>query len=363
MHTLALVVAGTTCFFALWLAGCVLSCGVTRLWLVTSSGQSAARLARALLYAILLPLLVAVSLAAHATWTAGRCSLVEQEFGLVGPCAHATRHLCAHVSNAMARLTQGAAWGGFALVVLLAGVVGLIVACSLVQWRRRRSRWTLLPPSRKLRAAMTHANTHKGLDYRETSDDIPGAVLVGWLKPRCLVAQSLVKSATLAELRMVLRHEIAHAVRRDNLTRAMVSVCRKILFFFPPAQWLCREWEKYVEFACDDAAVRKPQDALHLASALVKVCRSSAQRAAQATALIGEWSTVEQRVRRLVRWSHAQNLPSTVSSLSSILHSPFSILLLLCTALLLAALGWTLAAALGLSLHCAVETLARLTSG
>lgn len=356
MHTIALLVAGTTCFFALWLMGCALSGGAVRLWFALSPAPSAARQARALLTAIVLPLLLAGLLSAHATWTAATCSLVEQERSLVGPCVHATRHLCAHVSEAMTRLTQGAAWGGIALAVLLVGVVALIVVCSIVQSRRRRVRWAEIPPSRKLRKAMTQTSERHGvrsLPFFETSDAVPGAVLVGWFNLRCLVAKSLVKAATPAELRAVLRHELAHAARRDNLARMVVNACRKLLFFFPPAQWLCREWEKCVEFACDDAAVQTPQDALHLASALVKACRSSAH-AAQVMALIGEWSTVEQRVRRLIRQS--QRRPSSVSST----RGKGFLALLLVSAMLLTLIAWTLITLFDLSLHCAVETLVRL---
>jgi beta-lactamase regulating signal transducer with metallopeptidase domain len=355
MHTLALLVAGTTCFSALCLMGCALSYGAARLWLTLSRTPSAARQAGALLGAILLPFLIAGGLAAHATWTAATCSLVEQERGLVGPCVHATRHICAHVSEAIARLTQGAAWGGFVLAAILVGIIALIVVCSVVQSRCRPSRWTPLPPSRKLRAAIAQVEVGSSLRFSETSHDVPGAALVGWFKPRCFVAQSLVKDATTAELCVALRHEIAHALRRDNLARVVVNFCRKLLFFFPPAQWLCREWEKQVEFACDDAAVRTPQDALRLASVLVKACRSTSRIAAPTTALIGEWSTVEQRVRRLVRQSKTQDVPSRISPSVSLPLGLFT------AALLLIFVG-ILAASFDLSLHCAVETLARLVS-
>jgi beta-lactamase regulating signal transducer with metallopeptidase domain len=205
-----------------------------------------------------------------------------------------------------------------------------------------------MPPSRKLRKVIVQTDAHKGLCYHETPDDIPGAAMVGWFKPRCLVAQSFVRTANVPELCVALRHELAHAARRDNLARVVVNLCRKLLFFFPPARWLCREWEKYVEFACDDAAVQTPQDALHLASALVKACRSSA-RVVPATALIGEWSTVEQRVRRLL-----------VGNLKSELRTPNSELFLLLFAVVsFVVFAWTVAASFNLSLHCAVETLAR----
>jgi len=358
MHTVALLVAGTTCFFALWLGGGALSGGAARLWCALSPASSAARQARALLTAIVLPLLLAGLLSAHATWTAARCALVGQERGLVGPCVHATRHLCAHVSNAMTQLTQGAAWGGAALAVLLGGIVALIVVASLVQSRRHRSRWMEMPPSRKLRRALSQVTGKGHIPCFETAAGIAGAAMVGWFKPRCLVAQSFVRAAHIPELRVALRHELAHAARRDNLARVVVNLCRQLLFFFPPVLWLCREWEKSVEFACDDAAAQTPQDALHLASALVKACRLSA-RGGSATALIGEWSTVEQRVQRLIRQSHTHDAPLRYrrGSVSSAV---------LFTRLFVAApfivLTWTLAASFDLSLHCAVETLARLAS-
>lgn len=374
MHTLALLVAGTTCFFALWLMGCALSGGAMRMWFALSPVSSAARQARALWTAIILPLLLAGLLSAHATWTAATCSLVEQERSLVGPCVHATRHLCAHVSEAMTRLTQGVAWGGMALAALLVGVVTLIIICSIVQSRRPRACWTERPPSRKLRKAIVQTAEQHGvrsLQIFETPDDVPGAAIVGWFKPRCLVAQSFVRAANVPELRVVLRHELAHVARRDNLARLVVNACRKLLFFFPPARWLCREWDKCVEFACDDAAVQTPQDALHLASALVKACRSSAHAMGRTAALMGEWSSVEQRVRRLLvgnlqssmngdfRQVPAPRRAPRVGTATRHPQSELSLRLIAATSFFV--LAWTVAISFDLSLHCAIETLARLT--
>ncbi|MCS6861275.1 MAG: M56 family metallopeptidase, partial [Abditibacteriales bacterium] len=215
-----------------------------------------------------------------------------------------------------------------------------------------RVRWTVMPPSRKLRKAIAQTSGPRDVHAPpifETAEDIPGAAMVGWFKPRCLVAQSFVKAANVAELRVALRHELAHAARRDNLVRVVVKLCHKLLFFFPPARWLCREWEKCVEFACDDAAVQTPRDALHLASALVKACRFSA-RATQGMSLIGDWSTLEQRVQRLLG-GQAKSAPS---------QPQFGLPLLVFAAGSFIVLAGAVAASFDLSLHCAVETLVRL---
>jgi Zn-dependent protease with chaperone function len=102
-----------------------------------------------------------------------------------------------------------------------------------------------------------------------------------------------------AELRTALRHEIAHALRYDNL--------KKLVFrfsVFPAMAGLEHAWSEETEMAADDAAVSSFHDALDLAAALIKVSRlGTMESSGELTmALLHSSTALRARVQRLVTW-------------------------------------------------------------
>lgn len=121
------------------------------------------------------------------------------------------------------------------------------------------------------------------------------------------------------ELDAVLRHELTHAKRRDNLLRLSHELVLCLLWFHP-LLWLSgARLALYRELSCDDAAVRAA-GASHLVTALAKLaCAESTSllRAAAAT-------QVGQRLQRL---THAS--PTSVcGGLDSLISAVFALLLL-----------------------------------
>jgi Zn-dependent protease with chaperone function len=134
-------------------------------------------------------------------------------------------------------------------------------------------------------------------------NDAPTLTVAGVCAPKVLVSEAAIAALTSRELRTALRHEIAHAIRYDNL--------RKLLFrfsVFPAMAELEHAWSEETEMAADDAAVSSFHDALDLAAALIKVSRlGPVESSGELTmALLHSSTALSARVHRLVAWDQAQ---------------------------------------------------------
>ena len=131
--------------------------------------------------------------------------------------------------------------------------------------------------------------------------------VAGVCAPKVLVSEAAIAALTSRELRTALRHEIAHAIRHDNL--------RKLLFrfsVFPAITELEHAWSEETEMAADDAAVSSFHDALDLAAALIKVSRLGLVGSCGelTMALLQSSTALSTRVHRLVAWNQPQKLQS-----------------------------------------------------
>jgi predicted oxidoreductase len=101
----------------------------------------------------------------------------------------------------------------------------------------------------------------------------------------------------------VLRHEQAHLLRHDNLTRAGLIALPDLLAFTQIGREISSHWHKAVEEAADDDAVRADTSArLALADTLVRVGRMAGEKPPSwmpALALF-DGDSLERRVRRLL---------------------------------------------------------------
>jgi len=136
-----------------------------------------------------------------------------------------------------------------------------------------------------------------------TGNDAPTLTVAGMCAPKVLVSEAAVATLNPPELRTALRHEIAHALRYDNL--------KKLVFrfsVFPAMADLERAWSEETEMAADDAAVSNFHDALDLAAALIKVSRLGPMESSSelTMALLHSSTALSARVHRLVTWNKTQ---------------------------------------------------------
>jgi Zn-dependent protease with chaperone function len=128
----------------------------------------------------------------------------------------------------------------------------------------------------------------------------PPLTLVGVCSPRVLISEATVALLSKEELRVAVRHEIAHMRSRDNLKK-LVFHCSP----FPGMSGLENAWQEVAEIAADDGAVSSTRDALDLAAALIKLSRLIPVQAAPAftMALVNGHRSISERVARLLAWN------------------------------------------------------------
>lgn len=99
--------------------------------------------------------------------------------------------------------------------------------------------------------------------------------LAGFLRPRVIVADAVVRALPGDELDAVIRHERAHAASLDNWKRVLITLAPETLPFLAARFTLLEDaWKKFSEYSADDrAAAGDPADCVALASALVRVAR------------------------------------------------------------------------------------------
>ncbi len=99
------------------------------------------------------------------------------------------------------------------------------------------------------------------------------------------------------ELQVAVRHELGHMRSWDNLKKVLISATP-----FPGMGGLESAWREAAELAADDSAVANRQEALDLASALIKLSRLSKQwsEPALASGLVSGSSSIGLRVERLL---------------------------------------------------------------
>jgi len=130
--------------------------------------------------------------------------------------------------------------------------------------------------------------------------EAPPLTLVGMRKPRVLVSDSTVELLSRDELRVALKHELAHIRSWDNL--------KKLMFRFSPFPGLTKleaAWSQAAELAADDAAVSNFSDAIDLAAALVKLSRLIPVEAAPACTVGFVTGSLSSRVARLLAWDES----------------------------------------------------------
>jgi Zn-dependent protease with chaperone function len=155
------------------------------------------------------------------------------------------------------------------------------------------------------------------IDQAATPVIVPGATLPAWQadvefpllavagfwRPRLLIARQVLVQLPEDELAVAVQHEIAHARRRDNLSRLLFTALPDVLGLIEGRLGLARAWHEAVEDAADDFATQhEPEARLRLASALVRVASLAGDRPMPPVPLTAfhEGGSTERRVRRLV---------------------------------------------------------------
>jgi Zn-dependent protease with chaperone function len=221
--------------------------------------------------------------------------------------------------------------------LLLIAVGGLRVVAAHTKTSRMVAQW--LDGATPMNAGMDAW----AVTFR-TKREAPPIMLVGVRKPRVLVSESTVALLSSDELRIALKHELAHIRSRDNLKKLLFRFCP-----FPGMARLESAWSRATELAADGASVTKLHDAVDLAAALVKLSRLVSVDAAPFCTVGLVTGSIGERVARLLAWNERES--------QSVRVRPYAISAVLITITLLCAFS-TYGPALRLT-HAATEWLVR----
>ncbi len=134
--------------------------------------------------------------------------------------------------------------------------------------------------------------------------DFPVVTVIGFVRPRLIIARRVLDACTDEELRAILAHEQGHINRRDNLRRLLICMAPDVIAWLPVSTRWFDDWREAAEDAADDAATMSGADGpLRLAQALLKVARlvpDSQPRPALPASTLYRGERLERRVNRLI---------------------------------------------------------------
>jgi Zn-dependent protease with chaperone function len=130
----------------------------------------------------------------------------------------------------------------------------------------------------------------------------PLMALVGVLRPRLLVARTLLDALTAEELTASIAHEVGHWRAWDNLKRLAMRAAPDLLSTTSTARAIERRWSSASEHAADRRAAADAPARCALASALVKAARltPSMVPAAEPICTLISGGDIASRVERLL---------------------------------------------------------------
>jgi uncharacterized protein involved in exopolysaccharide biosynthesis len=127
--------------------------------------------------------------------------------------------------------------------------------------------------------------------------------VAGWFRPVILLPISTLAGLSVAQLELILAHELAHIRRGDAWVNLLQILVETVLFYHPAVWWVSRCIREERELCCDDLAVRVSGDRLAYAQALTLL--ETLRSPALTGALAATGGSLLQRIR------HVLGLPDT----------------------------------------------------
>jgi bla regulator protein BlaR1 len=144
--------------------------------------------------------------------------------------------------------------------LVLAWSLGVLLL-SLRAWRQWRGLKALVRMAEQLPVWQVRVNDmakHFGLRRRVTvlcSKVIATPALVGWMRPVILLPMAVACSFPLAQVELILAHELAHLRRWDPLANLFQVVLETIYFYHPVVHWISRDVRNEREICSDELAL------------------------------------------------------------------------------------------------------------
>ena len=142
----------------------------------------------------------------------------------------------------------------YALFGIYSFVAVLLIDAHLFKFNRARSVVKDAKPiSPQLRTLPQLTLVPKRVALR-SSNQMRAPVVWGWLRPVILLPPNW-QQWDEKRLNRVLKHEMAHILRRDWIYKNALYLIRALFWFLPPIWLLVKRAELYAEYACDDKVI------------------------------------------------------------------------------------------------------------
>lgn len=117
-----------------------------------------------------------------------------------------------------------------------------------------------------------------------SSDHCETPVVIGYRRPMVLLPSRMVFSLKPADVNRILRHEMAHILRRDDWMQLAQRMAEALLFFHPVVLWIGRRLALEREIACDDHVISNNSESRMYARSLIRFAQTMSSFSAPSTA-------------------------------------------------------------------------------
>jgi beta-lactamase regulating signal transducer with metallopeptidase domain len=185
------------------------------------------------------------------------------------------------------------------LWVLVSSIRVLFLVAQLLALRRlKRDGLNASEPVRELFSKLCVELKVSRAPQLRVADQISAPMAVGFKEPAVLLPQDISTSATAPRLEQILRHELAHVVRRDDWANLFQQTIRALFFFHPGVIWASRRMTVDREIACDDHVLSAIADRKAYALSLTEFASSRKQQP-DVIAAPAAWSNQSQLKQRI----------------------------------------------------------------
>ncbi|HEY0023267.1 MAG TPA: M56 family metallopeptidase [Longimicrobium sp.] len=181
-------------------------------------------------------------------------------------------------------------WAGLSIGVAFAW----LGAWGMLQWRRRRWRERRVDGVRVLVSADT------------------GPAVVGWIRPRIVLPEGVVRDADPSTRRMILQHETEHLAAGDPRMLAFALIAIALVPWSPAAWWQLRRLRLAMEVDCDARVLARRADVRAYGELLLEVGRRGAGTRLPVAAMSEPRSFLERRIRMMTQRSHPRRIPTSL---------------------------------------------------
>lgn len=130
--------------------------------------------------------------------------------------------------------------------------------------------------------------------------DHHSAFCFGFFNTKIYVSTGLVNILSEIELEAVIRHERYHLENKDALTFLFALVVQTMFPFFPVISDISKRYRILNEVGADEAAIKEMKNSKSLISVLKKLLSYGHKNTFNFGPSLGEWDTLEYRVKKLV---------------------------------------------------------------